>query len=522
MAEIDLSKCLLKLMRTPDRLPLIIMPLAIGACVDAGNACKRLEGVFKAELQVDQKTIEPGAPYGLKVSNASFTWETSAPVVEEDPKKKKKRLAKEAAAAQAKAQKKAGSKKTILGRQKITPAEQLHAEIAAGGPGPEEAGEMARVAVPGIEEGENVAVQREVFQLRDIDLEVPQGALVAIVGPIGSGKSSFISAILGEMRRTEGKPPAFGGKAALCSQVPWIINATVRENILFGMPFEEERYWQCVRECCLEPDLDAFPDGDAEIIGEKGINLSGGQKARVNLCRAIYYDASVVIMDDPLAAVDPGISAGLFWTIHGLQGKTRILVTHALHFLPHVDFVVTIAEGRIAEQGTYQELKDRDGTFAALMREFANEDEAEEKKGVEEEAVSNGAMVIPGKSDAHLPPRIPRERLTASVSQALMSTETMNQGGLRGATYSGYLKGQSACFHFKSDFRLTSALRILQPVMASSWFLSSWLPSFSTKFSLSSRHFGWSGGKRRCSLSVKEFTKASTSLWDSAQRSVCF
>jgi ABC-type branched-subunit amino acid transport system ATPase component len=183
----------------------------------------------------------------------------------------------------------------------------MHAEIAAGKPGIAEAAGGETAAQPGLSpdaeaeaDGEVEAVER-VFQLKDVNLEIPRNCFIAVVGEIGSGKSSLLSALFGEMRRTEGKV-MFGGSSASCSQVPWICNATVRENILFGRPFDEERYWDVIHQACLETDLDLLPNGDAETIGEKGVNLSGGQKARVNIARAIYHQADITAFDDPLAA----------------------------------------------------------------------------------------------------------------------------------------------------------------------------------------------------------------------------
>jgi ABC-type lipoprotein export system ATPase subunit len=190
---------------------------------------------------------------------------------------------------------------------KVEVAQQMHVEIAAGKPGIAEAAGGETAAQPGLTgdaqaevDGEVEAVER-VFQLKDVNLEIPRNCFIAIVGEIGSGKSSLLSALFGEMRRTEGKV-MFGGSSASCSQVPWICNATVRENILFGRPFDEERYWDVIHQACLETDLDLLPNGDAETIGEKGVNLSGGQKARVNIARAIYHQADITAFDDPLAA----------------------------------------------------------------------------------------------------------------------------------------------------------------------------------------------------------------------------
>lgn len=156
----------------------------------------------------------------------------------------------------------------------------------------------------------------------------------------------------------------------------------------------------------------------------------GGQKARINLARSIYFQADILCLDDPLAAVDPGISAGLFWTIHNLQ-NTRILVTHAIHFLPHVDMIITLSEGKVAEIGSFNELRSQDGPFARLMRDFANEDSHEKEM---EDDIAAAEQVD------HRPAAIPRERLTAQVGKALMTNETMGSGSMKKKTFGGYLK----------------------------------------------------------------------------------
>lgn len=214
------------------------------------------------------------------------------------------------------------------------------------------------------------------FQLRDVNMRVARGSLVGIVGRVGSGKSSLLQAIIGEMRKLSGEV-SFGGRTAYCPQTAWIQNASLRSNIIFGQPFEEERYWQAVESACLLPDLQLLADGDLTEIGEKGINLSGGQKQRINIARALYFDADVIILDDPLSAVDAHVGKSLFHSaILALakRGKTVLFVTHALHFLSFCDYIYTLDSGRIAEQGTYQALITAKGEFARLDEEFGGND----------------------------------------------------------------------------------------------------------------------------------------------------
>lgn len=170
-------------------------------------------------------------------------------------------------------------------------------------------------------------------QIRGIKFNVTRGQLLVIVGPVGSGKSSILQGLLGEMRRTRGDRCIFSSQPSYNAQTPWIQNATIRDNILFGTPFDEKRYWHCVTSCCLLPDLELLESGDQTQIGEKGIVISGGQRARVALCRTLYQSSEIVLLDDPLAAVDAWVGKKITEQVMLREfkstGKTVILVTHS-------------------------------------------------------------------------------------------------------------------------------------------------------------------------------------------------
>ncbi|CAK6976427.1 ATP-binding cassette sub-family C member 3 [Scomber scombrus] len=223
--------------------------------------------------------------------------------------------------------------------------------------------------------------------LHNINLMAPQGSLLAVVGHVGCGKSSLISALLGEMEKLEGEV-SIRGSVAYVPQQAWIQNATLRDNILFGKSYNEQKY-RCVLEACaLTPDLEVLPGGDMTEIGEKGINLSGGQRQRVSLARALYSDTDVYLLDDPLSAVDAHVAKHIFDNLIGpegvLKGKTRILVTHGISFLPQVDNIMVMVDGRVSEMGSYQELLQQNGAFAEFLRNYALEDIVEEEEATEE------------------------------------------------------------------------------------------------------------------------------------------
>ncbi|XP_024243669.2 ATP-binding cassette sub-family C member 3 isoform X2 [Oncorhynchus tshawytscha] len=228
--------------------------------------------------------------------------------------------------------------------------------------------------------------KRDPPALHNINLMVPQGSLLAVVGHVGCGKSSLVSALLGEMEKMEGDI-SIQGSVAYVPQQAWIQNATLRDNILFGKAYNEHKYHCCLDACALTQDLEVLPGGDLTEIGEKGINLSGGQRQRVSLARALYNEADVYLLDDPLSAVDAHVAKHIFDQVIGpegaLQGKTRILVTHGISFLPQVDNIVVMVEGRVSEMGSYQELLKQNGAFAEFLRNYSLEDIIEEDEATE-------------------------------------------------------------------------------------------------------------------------------------------
>uniref|UniRef100_A0A8D0FDG9 ABC-type glutathione-S-conjugate transporter n=1 Tax=Strix occidentalis caurina TaxID=311401 RepID=A0A8D0FDG9_STROC len=214
----------------------------------------------------------------------------------------------------------------------------------------------------------------------NINLMVPQGSLLAVVGQVGAGKSSLLSALLGELEKTDGCM-TMKDTAAYVPQQPWIQNASVEDNILFGKEIDETWFNRVIDACALQPDLESFPAGQKSEIGEKGINISGGQKQRVNLARAVYQNASIYLLDDPLSAVDAHVGQHIFEHVLGpnglLKDKTRVLVTHTINILPQVDNIVFLVDGMISEVGSYQELLQRNGAFAEFLRShFTPEEKA--------------------------------------------------------------------------------------------------------------------------------------------------
>ncbi|XP_044159188.1 multidrug resistance-associated protein 1-like [Bufo gargarizans] len=228
--------------------------------------------------------------------------------------------------------------------------------------------------------------------LKSINLSIQKGSLVAVVGQVGCGKSSLLSALLGEMEKVEGKV-ALKGSIAYVPQQTWIANATFKENVVFGRTLDKDWYNNVIQACALLPDLKILSGGEDTEIGEKGINLSGGQKQRVSIARAVYRNFDVYLLDDPLSAVDAHVGQHLFEHVIGpnglLKGKTRVLVTHGVSFLPQVDMIIVMSDGRISEVGTYTELLEKNGAFADFLQTYALTAEQNDESQTESKAESS-------------------------------------------------------------------------------------------------------------------------------------
>ncbi|KAL8214885.1 hypothetical protein R6Q57_004334 [Mikania cordata] len=193
--------------------------------------------------------------------------------------------------------------------------------------------------------------------VKNVTFKIKKGELAAIVGTVGSGKSSLLSSVIGEMHKISGKVTVCGSTAYV-AQTAWIQNGTIQENILFGLPMDSQKYKQVIKNCCLEKDLEMMEFGDQTEIGERGINLSGGQKQRIQLARAVYQDCDIYLLDDVFSAVDAHTGSDIFKEcVRGaLRNKTILLVTHQVDFLHNVDLILVMRNGMIVQSGKYDEL----------------------------------------------------------------------------------------------------------------------------------------------------------------------
>ena len=275
--------------------------------------------------------------------------------------------------------------------------------------------------------------------LRDVTLDLGGDRCVAVVGKVGSGKSTLLGGLLGEARVTPGagaeearSPVGLSGRVAYVPQTPFLCNATVRDNILFGSPWNAERYGRVVAACCLEHDLEGMPDGDATEIGERGINVSGGQAQRVALARAAYSDADVVVLDDPLSALDAEVQESVFAdVILGLMaGRLRILATHAVHLVGRADTVLLVADGRVTEAAGGAEAVEVRRLSADLLDASAGEE------------ARPGHVRVGVEEPAPLPPSPAAPVLLQEEGQAgarLVVQERHDRGGVPWGVYAAWL-----------------------------------------------------------------------------------
>ncbi|KAF2763770.1 ATP-binding cassette glutathione S-conjugate transporter [Teratosphaeria nubilosa] len=216
--------------------------------------------------------------------------------------------------------------------------------------------------------------------LHDIKFSAHKGELSCIVGRVGAGKSSLLETMLGDLYKIKGEV-VVRGTSAYVAQSPWVMNASVRENIVFGHRWDPQFYERTVRACALAEDFSSLPDGDQTEVGERGISLSGGQKARLTLARAVYARADIYLLDDVLSAVDQHVGRHLIDNVLGpkglLMGKTRILATNSIPVLMEAHYVSLLRDGRIIERGTYEQLVAMKGEIAQLIRNASNEVQSE-------------------------------------------------------------------------------------------------------------------------------------------------
>jgi ATP-binding cassette subfamily C (CFTR/MRP) protein 1 len=410
------------------RMPLNLLPLVIGQVVDAWSSMGRIEEYLSCEDQEDEAVWDKTAKHAVEMKNASYTWERTA-TQEEGTVKIPGQMQSKGEIKEAKKVKKQAIKD-----------EKKAAKDGLGETTPDSASTLIE--------------NREPFKLHDLDFNIARDELVAVIGNVGSGKSSLLAALAGDMRRTSGEV-TLGADRAFCPQYAWIQNASVKENILFGKDMNQAWYQSVIDACALAPDLEMLPNGDLTEIGERGITVSGGQKQRLNIARAIYFNADIIIMDDPLSAVDAHVGRHIFDNaICGLlKGKCRILATHQLWVLSRCDRIIWLDEGKVLAVDTFNNLMASNSAFQHLMETTAVEDKQEDEAHVNDDEVEGEK----------------KETKKKRKGVALMQAEERAVKSVSWSVYGAYIRASG------SIFNLFLVLVLLLMSQASNIVTSLWL-----------------------------------------------
>ena len=319
------------------RWPLMQIPEAINAYVVIQTSFVRMQELLESEeiAPVDVRPVQAlqeGEPV-LSIANGSFVWE-----LEKTPEQLEKEAKKKAEEAKKKAKEKEAKTKSKKAGGEL-------GDVAAGTDAAPDADDA-----PYVWGGPT---------LTDINISLQKGELVMVTGRVGSGKSSLLAALLGEINKLSGTVTR-AGHVAYVPQSCWIRNASLKDNVTFSTPYDAAKFDATLRACALDTDIKILPAGAETEIGERGINLSGGQKARVQLARAVYCGADIFLLDDPLSAVDTHVARRLMdeCLLGVLRHTTRVLVTHQIQFLTHADRIVVVDDGKIVAQGKLDDVKD--------------------------------------------------------------------------------------------------------------------------------------------------------------------
>uniref|UniRef100_A0A8D8PRR9 Multidrug resistance-associated protein 5 n=2 Tax=Cacopsylla melanoneura TaxID=428564 RepID=A0A8D8PRR9_9HEMI len=309
--------------------------------------------------------------------------------------------------------------------------------------------------------------------LVDINFFAPKGKLVGICGAVGSGKSALLYAILSQLRSSGGKLSR-EGNCAYVSQEAWITNDTLRQNILFGEPFEPQRYYKTLYNCALNTDIHILPGGDQTEIGERGVNLSGGQKQRVALARAMYSNKDIFVLDDPFSALDTEVATHIFrYCILDILGpRTVILVSNQIQYLSKCSLIYVLKDGRIVESGTHDELLSHNGEYFSL----SSLGKLKVGGGASDQSGEGGEGKTPPNPNASYisPQAAVQNGKTGDLAEGKLTTvEDKASGSISRETVYAYIRAMGGIC-----LSLVAALSVLINVGStsfSSWWLAMWL-----------------------------------------------
>ncbi|KAH9505171.1 Multidrug resistance-associated protein 4 [Bulinus truncatus] len=327
----------------------------------------------------------------------------------------------------------------------------------------------------------------EINTLEKISLRVDPGKLVAVIGPVGAGKSSLLMSILGELPAQTGNVRV-SGRVAYVSQQPWIFSGSVRQNIVFGGIYDKAKYDRIVKVCALKRDFEIMPQGDITLIGDRGVSLSGGQRARVSLARALYMDADIYLLDDPLSAVDSAVGRHIFekCIVGYLKKKPRILVTHQVQFLPVADTIYILKEGKINIQGSFDELSQSGVDFSELLKRPEKEEPSSPQVGSSINPLSVNAEIT--ELGSHLSLHSIADGYEPEAVQ-LPDNEERATGTVSMKIYVDYFKAGAGVIKFTILVLVNIAAQVFY--VGSDWWLSRWSNQEEAKYAALEKHRLW-------------------------------
>ncbi|XP_051276349.1 ATP-binding cassette sub-family C member 5 [Dicentrarchus labrax] len=441
-----------------------VTPLAVRSLSEGAVAVTRFQRLFMMDdREVVLVTMEDTSN-AVEFQDATLAWEKArSPVAKPNPPPKKR-----------------GGMKRVLRREKLS----LYISTEDG-KGNNKEGPNAQSLLTNMEQESPQSTISSTQSIRPplhktlhrIDLRIKKGSLVGICGGVGSGKSSLLSALLGQMTLLEGNVAVSGGFAYV-SQQAWILNHSLKENILFGNEYDQNKYNVVLEACCLLQDLAELPYGDMTEIGERGANLSGGQRQRVSLARALYSERPILLLDDPLSAVDACVGSHVFHkAIRGIaKGKTVLFVTHQLQYLSECDYVVLMKDGQIAEFGTHAQLMGKERDYATLFNSMQQENLVKENlKNKQQKAGAEKADS--GVDIAKVEPRVESKK-----AEQLMKAEEKGSGAVDWSVYGAYIKAAGGPIVLIINIFLF--LSTTGSIAFSNWWLSYWIRQGSGNTSL--------------------------------------
>lgn len=455
-----------------------MLPMALAVSTDflmGMRRCAALLSCGEVSLDGDKPEELGSTDLALKVVNGNFYWQMFGAATEEDQKKKHKPKEKLGARLLQKLHLKKNKEISSSDEDTdtINGTDSMSSSFLKDHPSSDSEESISSTTFPG---------------LKNLNFEVKKGEFIAVTGHIGSGKSSLLDALAGFMAKESGHVYC-NGSLMLCGS-PWVQNTSIRNNITFGRPFDRQKYSEIVDACCLEDDFKLLPGGDNTEVGERGVTLSGGQKARINLARAVYADKDIILLDDVLSAVDAKVGKKIMerCVMGLLRSKTRILATHQLSLIGSVDRLIFLNGDGTVDVGTMEEVMARNEGLVKLM-EYSGEEEEKMKKvkegqGMEDENFSGDVFK---KSEGEALKKWQTRIMNDSKAFKITREEERAVNRIDFSVYKSYLKLGSGMFK-KSFIPLLILMMILSTFC--SIFTNTWLSFWTShKFAGKSDHF---------------------------------